>query len=307
MRRHGLALLIMMPLFCAPRAFADEKSRPKGTVFFEIGRKFFAEEKYDKAIDAYKKAYKLLKHRSVLYNIALAYAFKRNVIKAGVYARKYLRKARGRERRLPSILRRIMRRTGVLIVEAPDPKATIDVDGRQVGRGRIEIVTTAGKHSVDILLGDRRLARKRVSVPRRGRALWKVPKTGQFPRPRPPPRPTDRGQGSSRQRLHWVYFTVATAVAAAAVGTAVGLTVKTEQVYDDFVKTNRTDRSLRNQGKKFEAARNALWGVAAGAIAGGAVLAVFTRWSRREAEKIPVSVLPSVAPDRYGLTLRLGF
>jgi tetratricopeptide (TPR) repeat protein len=288
-------------------AVAQKKRRPEGTVFFEIGRKFFAEEKYDEAIAAYKKAYKLLKHRSVLFNIALAYGFKRDWVQAGAYARKYLKKARGRERRLPSILKKAVRRTGVLIVETPNPKAAIHVDGRKVGRGRIEIVTRAGKHTVEILLGDRRLTRKQVKVPRRGRTTWKVPITGPDPQPRPTPRPHPPTKSPSRKKLHWVYFTVAAVVAAAAVGSAVYLTIKTEQIYEDFVNTNRTDRSLRNQGRTYEASRNGLWGVAGGAIAGAVVLAVFTRWSRREKEKETISIRPTVAPDRYGLTLRLGF
>ena len=298
-----------------------KKQRAKAKKFFARGKKLFRQKKYDKAIVAFESAYSIWKHKVIEYNLALAHAFKGDKVTAGIYVRKYLEKAKGRERNLVSVLEQVLEDTGVLTVRTPDSKAAILVDGRQVGLGSAEVVVLAGKRAVDIAVNDRVVARRVVNMPPDGRKVWELfevptaplpvqPRktraargmktTAVVPTPTPMPvRPVKRR--ASIRRLHWAYFTAAAGVAAAALGAGIGMWATIRKMDQDCRKAPCTNAEEK-KGFTYQKITNAMWGVAGGAALAAGVLVIFTRWRKPEKQ---VSVLPAVSPGSVGLTVRL--
>lgn len=290
---------------------ATGQQKEKGTnrqaaeAYLDLGRKFFAKRMFEQAIDAFKKAYKLWSHKSLLYNIALAYAFKGDNPSSAQYLSLYLKEATADEKKLPEVLAKVQRQTGLLIVTTELPDASIFVDGREAGKHKIELFTTPGPKVVDIRLKNVVLAQKNVTVPAGSKAAWHYRKT-EKPVVRPPVLPPRKDEkkpvGTSSKKLHWAYFAAAAALTGAAVITAFGLAAKTKSTYDEFVDTGRTSKDLRNEGLRYQNAQIGMWVVGGVAAAASVVLVFFTRWSKKEKEAGSMSIQPTLSPHGLGVT-----
>jgi hypothetical protein len=308
----------------AARATRSVKARAKK--LFGRGRRFFRRKRYQKALEYFQRAYETWKHPVILYNIALCHAFLDDKIEAAIRLRQYQKQTKKKEK-LPAILERIRKQTGVLVIEAAGSDAKIYVDGKPVGREKVELVVMAGQRAVDVRVENTVVAQKTVDVPGGGKKKWEVKN---LPRPGPSaseqhpedePRPgfaagaPSGGSGVSTVekedelgRFHWAYFTAALGVAVGAGATALALHFRTNEIRDDYVAGGQTDADLRKKGIRYYWASSAMWGVAGAFALTAGVLAVFTKWSTSSEEREAgpaVSVMPAVGPESVGLTLRL--
>lgn len=287
-----------------PRA---QSAKAQAKVLFARANKLVRVRKYAAAIDAFKKAYALWKHPTILYNMALAYAFSGQHVEAATQARRYLKKhplAPGK--RLPKLLRNSMARTAVLVVQLPNDQATIYVDGRFAGRGRAEIVVLPGRRAIDVRVKDRVVAHKIVSVAAGKEKTWEL---AEIPRPRGQPRARARPRPRLRERpslggrdlrpstattkpkgIHWAYFTVAASLTAASLAGAIALSVLTKSAYED----NKADPSpaSKDRGERLQNTANALWGVTAAMAVTATVLGFFTRFRNPERSQARITPTP---------------
>lgn len=310
----------------AAGARADEptkKDKVKAKRLFRQGHRLFKRRKYSQSVEAFKKAYKFWGRREIHFNIAFAYAKLGEKVKAVTHLRKFLKEATPAEkRRVPRILRKMQQSVGVLVIQVPSDEAKIFVDGRDAGSGRVEIVVETGKRVVEIRLKDKTVAKKEFDAEPGMEKLWELtelprpeprpdprPEPRPDPRPGPPPDPTPDPTPKAKPKtgLHWAYFAAAAGLAVVAAGVAAGTGVKTDSLREDYEKT--PTRSTMDQGNTMRRTTNAMWGVAAGAAAGAAVLAIFTQWSKpKESNQPPsggVTVTPGVSPG--GVSLHVSF
>jgi hypothetical protein len=86
---------------------------------------------------------------------------------------------------------------------------------------------------------------------------------------------------------------------------AFGTGAKALQINRNFKDVYRiggyVDTDLRDEGKMYQNITNGMWGVAAGAAVAAGVLAIFTRWRRRE-KPARVSAAPLIGPGTAGFT-----
>jgi len=298
------------------RVSAANKARAKR--LYRLGKRYFRQKKYAKAVDAFKKAYRFRKHPLILYNTALVLALQDKKLDAAMNLRKYRTLKKGRLPRLPKQLQEALDDTGVLKITTPDPAAAIFVDGQEVGKGSAEITALVGRRAVDIVVQSRIVARRIIDLQPDSVKVWELLEMPQAPvdprrrriRPRermPPairpvngPKPPVTVRPAPRKKLHWAVFSAATGVAVAAVGAAVGLSLTIQKINDDCRAAPCTTAES-DRGFALQRATNALWGVAGGAAVAAAVLIFFTRW--KKTEKSSVSVVPIVGPGNVGLTL----
>lgn len=285
----------------APAAPAEKvapETKRRAKRLFRRGNRLVKKKKYTKAIASFKKAYGLWQHPSILYNMASAFALKGDKVKAANRLREFLKHRPLPKDQLPEVLQDALNGTGILVVEVPDPEASIHVDGRRVGKGKVRLTVLAGEHVIDVRVGDRNVAHKRVKVPSDKEKVWEL---AQMPRPSTPRKGTQprkdpkEGKGEpagemkkqtakkkSRGlgRLHWGYFTAASGLAVASLAGAVTASYLTKKARDENHK-NPTPET-KDTGETRQLAANILWGVTAAAAAGAAVVAIFTRWGSQE-------------------------
>jgi tetratricopeptide (TPR) repeat protein len=322
-------------LACGSVAFAGKAEKVRAKKIFARAHKLFKKRKYDRAIALFKQAYGLWKHRSIRFNIALAYALKGDKVQAVIHLRQYLKKATAKERKLPELLKRVQGQVGVLVVQVALPKASIFIDGRLAGKQKVEVVVEPGARVVEVRVGDRVVARKIIVLAAGKEKLWELAGTVAVP-PRPaPPRPVEparkppppvkpapatvqpppappveaalpelrlpRDRPRPLGRVHWGYFAVTASLAVAAGAAAAATTVKAVQLHDRYMD-EIGNLNLRKKGMRYEDVANALWGVTGAFGVASVILAIFTRWRGPEKET-GVSVMPLVVPRGSGVAL----
>jgi tetratricopeptide (TPR) repeat protein len=312
--------------------------------FFRQGKRFFKKKQYDRAIALFKKAYARWKHRVILYNLALAHAFKKETLIAARYVHRFLKQAKGNERQLPPILEGVQRKVGSVSIRVPDSKAEIYIDGHFVGTGSAEAVFLPGRKVLELRKKDRVLKRSFITIRPGKETVWELaempkprpPETKKtvqprprprprltIPRPRPPRPPVAVTPDSAKQKkktglnkIHWSYFVTGLAVSLAAGGAAGGLSYKTRSLHREF-QDDDTNASLADKGKRYQLASNIMWGVTASMAVTTAVLAIFTQWSADDREEHAsekpslrtrstknVNWMPAVWPAGGGLRVR---
>lgn len=338
-RKRPLLLLIAVLVIMGPSAARAGDPKAEARKQLRLGKRLFKQKKLDRAIRAYKRAYAKWQHRVIVFNLALAYAAKGDHVNSAIHVRLYLKKAPPRERRLPRVLKQVLKKVSILIIRVSDPNASIYVDSRHVGRGRAVAVVLPGSRIVEIRKGDRVVKRKTVAVTagkektleletpdrpavrprptrparprarrRRRRRKARPARRPAHPRPvvppvKPPPE-TEPPSRSKLGRLHFGYFTTALIITAGALSGATGLSVKTRQLHLEL-KEDPYNQSLADRGKKYQLAANIMWGVTGACAVATALIAVFTRWRSAAAKKEKVSVMPTVGPA--GLMVNVPF
>jgi hypothetical protein len=114
---------------------------------------------------------------------------------------------------------------------------------------------------------------------------------------KPAPPPSDGSQGKGLR----VAGIVCAAVGLAAVGTGVGLALKTQSMSSDAQKSGGGTQAQEDQRKSLENWGWVSYGVGAAAIATGAVLYIVGWPSDKSAN---VALLPALAPDGASMVLK---
>ena len=283
----------------APTKQVDPKTKRRAKKLFRRGNRLVKNKKYTKAIASFKKAYGLWQHPSILYNMASAFALKGDKVEAAKRLREFLKHRTLPKDQLPEILQKALNDTGILVVEVPNPEASIHVDGRKVGRGKVRLTVLAGERVIDVRVGDRIVSHKRVKVPSDKEKVWELAQMPSPAAPRKASQPRKDPKGGEKDslgrmkkkksdkesdgglgKLHWGYFTAASGLAVASLAGAVTASYLTKKARDENHK-NPTPET-KDTGETRQLAANILWGVTAAAAAGAAVVAIFTRWGSEE-------------------------
>lgn len=170
-------------------ARAEDADKARAKKLYAQGRNLFDQKKYQAAIRKFKQARQHWKHRSLLFNIAAAYAYLNRPVAAVTYLRLYLQHARLAERTVPPFLKKMQRQVGVLVVQVLDRNAAIWIDGRFRGYARVELVLRPGNRRVSVRLGGREVAHRSIRVLAGREHLWEV---SDIPVPSVRPRPEPR-------------------------------------------------------------------------------------------------------------------
>lgn len=297
------------PVEPPPRPRGEDPDRAAANAeakkYFEEAQRHYERGRYGEAVKAFLKAYGYSKHPVIIYNLALAYAMRKEWVQAATYLRIYLQKVPDAARRLPRALRRARRKVATLTVEVPDPKAEIYVDGRRRGKGKVVVLVMPGRRAVEVRLGDRIVARKVLRLARGKEKHWELTRASWDEARKKPPPPVNPPTVKRRWelgRLHWAYFAAAAGLTAAALAVSAWTSVRTKQLHDRYMD-DRSNVSLYNEGNRYRDASTAMW-IATGVVAAGAAaLAVFTRWRGPEPEKATQVSASPMWPAGINLTV----
>lgn len=312
MCRFALCLVLFLSYWGGPALAAPKPAdRQVAKQLFQRGKKHYVRGHYRKSIQAFLKAYHHWRHPAVQYNIALAYARLGEPVPTIRHLRRYLR-AVPKAQRLPELLRRMQRQVGVLVVQVPDPRATIYVDGKLMGHDRIEWVARPRLITVQIRLNERVMESRAIRLEAGQETVWHLTgwHGGAVPRwSALGGRSGQRAPGSEAarsprwRRLHWVWFATAGSIAFAAAVGATAMSVKTRETYEAY-REDRTNQILVDQGTRYQLTANILWGVTAASATAAVLLAVFTRWKRHPEDRT-LALTPLLGPGALGVHVRL--
>jgi len=175
MIRKAVSLVLVGTLLGPAVASArGSKNKEQARALYKEGKAQFNRQAYSAAVESFKRSHALYPHRNTLYNIALSLAHNGDHKAAFRYLGRYLKRATPRDPPLDVLLRRVRKRYGVLHVVVPDSRTSIYVDGRRVGRGKVQLILPAGTRALDVRQNDRVVARKMLELPGGRVVYWEL-------------------------------------------------------------------------------------------------------------------------------------
>lgn len=135
----------------------EEGNKEEAKKHFELGKAYYKQSEYTKAIDEFQKAYSLYPHSVILYNIAQAYEKEGNIPMALRYFREYLRASPNAEDKniiLISIqnLEKKLQEKGIqqVGIYSTPPEADVAINGKIVGKTPFTIELKPGKYTLSL-------------------------------------------------------------------------------------------------------------------------------------------------------------
>jgi len=295
------------PVQAAPRAADAPRptAKAKARKLVKLAKRFIRQKQFKRAVVTFKQAYRYWARKEIQFNIALVYLEMGAKVKAYEHLRVFLRASDpGVISRLPAPLVQLRDELGVLRVTTPAKDLDIVVDGTRRGTGRAEVVVMPGEHQVRLERNGETVQKKQLRVSGGATVVWDAEAVSRPPPRKGPDDPDPIAPSSARKQLHWAWFAAAAGLAVVAGGVVVGTGVKTLQLGEDYDAD--PTRDLQQEGRRYKVATNVMIGVSAAAAFSAAVLAFFTRWSRRERPSA-VKVRPGVSPGGASVTLDFSF
>lgn len=246
---------------------ADSEQEDEAAKAFRAAQELFARKEYLEAAAAFKQAYSLAPHPSVLANIGYCYDEAGDYPLAVEIYRKYLEKPNPDDPKtnedVAKYLEKIQSKVGDLRINCFSGRCDMTVDSVPRGSGPIHLILPPGAHTVDVVSVDGSRARHyNVVVPRGGEIVLEVELT----------HPVDKSATDSR-RLRAPFWIATGATAAGLVSVAVlgGLTNK---VLKDFDQGGREDPNLEDRGKNLRLGTNIAIGLTSAAATMALVFAI---------------------------------
>jgi tetratricopeptide (TPR) repeat protein len=159
LRRLKMTIVILLIVTCSSTVFAqDDSKKEEAKKHFELGKAYYKQSEYDKAIDEFQKAYSLYPHSVILYNIAQAYEKEGNIPMALRFFREYLRASPNAEDKniiLISIqnLEKKLQEKGIqqVGIYSTPSEAEVAINGKVVGKTPFVIELKPGKYTLKLL------------------------------------------------------------------------------------------------------------------------------------------------------------
>jgi tetratricopeptide (TPR) repeat protein len=152
----SLAVVIMVA-FGVFAQTPDEANKEEAKKHFELGKAYYKQSEYTKAIEEFQKAYSLYAHSVILYNIAQAYEKEGNIPMALRFFREYLRASPNAEDRntiLISIqnLEKKLQERGIqqVGIYSTPSEADVAINGKVVGKTPFVIELKPGKYTLSL-------------------------------------------------------------------------------------------------------------------------------------------------------------
>jgi len=274
--------------------------------YFKKGKRHYKKERFQKAIEMFRKAYAIIPHKNILLNIAICHAEMGEPVKAMVQLRIALKIAGKSANALldPKEYRKLLdmqQRVAILKITAPDPRAVIHLNGESLGISKMDRVLYPGSYLVEVKLDRKLKVRKTFKLGGGDRKEWLmqswVAATDNVPNSAGPSDRTGRGR-----RLHIAYVATTAGLTLVAGSAIIGTAVRTQQLKDKYISSGM-DPKYKTQGESYRTATNVLVGITAVAAVATVVLAIFTDWSvlkKKETDK-KTTVLPFAGAGTAGL------
>jgi tetratricopeptide (TPR) repeat protein len=224
---------------------------------FTNGTRLFEAKNYIEAAEAFKSAYQIAPHPTVLVNVGLCYERAGDNVRAieaysSVLEDLHIDKseAAGIRARIDALKNKV----GRIVIECPVETCSVLVDGMKAGRAPLAVNVAPGSHAVEGLLASGAVVQNiidvtagqeiSVSIQSETSALH----TGPSPPNVVPANVVLATDDGKRSALLRTPFWVATGVAVVGIAGIVAFGVRTSQLKDDYEKSERLDDSIRNDG-----------------------------------------------------------
>lgn len=158
LRRLKVMVVILLIISCSNVVFAqDDSKKEDAKKHFELGKAYYKQSEYNKAIDEFQKAYSLYPHSVILYNIAQAYEKEGNIPMALRFFREYLRASPNAEDKsiiLISIqnLEKKLQEKGIqqVGIYSTPSEAEVAINGKVIGKTPFAIELKPGKYTLSL-------------------------------------------------------------------------------------------------------------------------------------------------------------
>jgi len=276
--------------------------------YFKKGKRHYKKDRFEKAIQMFRRAYAILPHKNILLNIAICHAEMGEPVKAMVQLRVALKIAGKTAEQLldPKEYRKLLdmqKRVAILEITAPDLRAVIHLNGESLGTAKMDRVLYPGSYLVEVRLDNKLMVRKTFKLAGGDRKAWNL-RTWKSASTDAPETTRPYGEKRRGRGLYIAYVAAAAGLTLAAGSASIGTAVKTQQLKDEYVSSGQ-DPKYKEEGERYRTATNVLLGVTAAAAVATVVLAIFTDWSvfsKGKTEK-KTTVLPFTGPGAAGLVL----
>jgi tetratricopeptide (TPR) repeat protein len=219
----------------APAELGGDAARARARALLQEGASFMDERQYDRAVDAFREAYRLVPSPKVLYNLAIAYLSVARYADALAALEKFLAEATDAPEANRETARRhiadLRGKVTALAVTSDRPRAELVLDGRSLGEVALDhdLTIDAGPHDLRAV-SNGRVIEQRLTAPPGGRVAVTLSFDGPIPGAAPPAASAPAGppglalsgapeESPSLTRRPW--FWVAASCALAAVATVV--------------------------------------------------------------------------------------
>ncbi len=157
-RLSKLVLILVVAMVLGMTVFAqDDGKKEEAKKHFELGKAYYKQSEYNKAIEEFQKAYALYAHSVILYNIAQAYEKEGNIPMALRFFREYLRASPNAEDKniiLISIqnLEKKLQEKGIqqVGIYSTPPEAEVAINGKVIGKTPFAVELKPGKYTLSL-------------------------------------------------------------------------------------------------------------------------------------------------------------
>ena len=296
-----------MSLLLAGNVAAKGKSnvKAKAAQYFARGELLFDSGDFAKAAEAFRLAYDLAPHPTVLANIAMSYDKADKVVEAVEFYEKYLGELSDKKERreIESRLAKLSARIGELSIVCPSSECRIEVDGVDRGTAPITLSLEVGSHRVEAFIGqdkiaavDTRVASGESSTVELFQRDAREEKAGVEEGPEEPvveePVVEETPPSPEDERMPGAGFWISTGATVAAGAVAVVFGVMTLKDKDEFDDGGGTDPDLRDKGERDKLITNVMIGVTGAAAASAVAFLIVDLSSSKNGEEEPVAIGP---------------
>jgi tetratricopeptide (TPR) repeat protein len=158
----------------APAAPAGDAARARARALLQEGAAFMDERQYDRAVESFREAYRLVPSPKVLYNLGVAYLSVARYADALAALEQFLAEATDAPEANREIARRhvadLRGKVATLAITSDRPRAELILDGRSLGEVALdrELTIDAGPHDLRVVSNGRAVD-QRLTAPAGGR------------------------------------------------------------------------------------------------------------------------------------------
>ena len=138
--------------------------------------RYFAQKRFYKAAETFKKAYKALPHYSIQLKIAIAYASRGDNPQAYQHLVSYTKMKQASDPPLPDMLQDLHLKVGTIVILVPESKAGVFVDGQLKGNNEVRLYFEPSKQVVELKIEGRVVATRTFDVKAGKEYVWKLPR-----------------------------------------------------------------------------------------------------------------------------------
>lgn len=274
-----------------------DSRKQKAAEYFQQGEILFTNQDFAKAAQAFKLAYNLSPHPSVLANIAVSFDQAGKIPDAVNFYRQYMVHAgtSKEDRKMRARLRKLEPRVANLDIRCSVTPCQIRVNGMKQS-GDNTVVVLPGSHQIEAISDGYETAEMTVSA-QAGKVSTvemtlepSIATTESDGEPLPVVTDTDK---DSKKGVLGIPFWIATGTTGAAAIVTLVLGIRTAKLGREFESTEETDSELKDKGESMRLATNIMLGLTIAAAATAASFAIYdVVKAKKKRERKKIALLP---------------